>query len=409
VRIAYFINQYPAISHTFIRREIRALEGLGVTVVRYALRPSPGMLVDIEDDIEIERTKYIQNCGAAKLLFVCLIASLSQPRAIFRMIKSAMKLGWRSDRGMLRHFVYSVEATVLADWCRRDGIEHVHAHFGTNSAAIAMLAQCLSGITYSFTVHGPEEFEKASLLSLDKKLSHAAFAVCVSSYGKSQLMYWTRPEYWEKIAVVHCGLDRSFLNFSTQEPSIAPRFVCVGRLSEQKGQLVLVAAARRLHEQGHDFEVVLVGDGHMRGELENAIRGARLERHITITGSVSGERVRAEISSARAVVLPSFAEGLPVVLMEAMALSRPVIATYIAGIPELVQDGRNGWLVPAGDEVALAEAMREALTAPVDKLMRMGAAGRVLVLQRHDVVAEATKLKCLFEGNSATSWTGSLL
>ena len=261
----------------------------------------------------------------------------------------------------------SREAIVLANWCQRDRIQHIHAHFGTNSAAIAMLASQLSTIPYSFTAHGSEEFEKAPLLSLDVKLGNAAFAVCVSSFGRSQLMRWSAPDQWRKIAVVHCGVDASFLNVALPKPTLAPRLVCVGRLGEHKAQLVLIAAARRLRDSGAKFEIVLVGDGPMRPLVEEAIREGGLANQIFITGWVSGERVKSEIIAARTLVLPSFSENMPVVIMEAMALGRPVISTYIAGIPELVQPDKTGWLVPASDELALANAMGEALTAPMDK------------------------------------------
>jgi glycosyltransferase involved in cell wall biosynthesis len=173
--------------------------------------------------------------------------------------------------------------------------------------------------------------------------------------------------------------------------------VCVGRLDERKGQILLVAAARRLLDAGTPCEIVLVGDGIMRPSIEEAVSEAGLQKEITIIGWASGERVKAEIESARALVLPSFSENMPVVLMEAMALGRPVISTYIAGIPELVASEKTGWLVPAGDEVALSEAMRKALIAPTKELAAMGVAGRDHIRAQHDAVIEAVKLKSLFE------------
>jgi colanic acid/amylovoran biosynthesis glycosyltransferase len=400
MRIAYFINQYPATSHTFIRREIQALESLGVTVIRYALRPASGSLVHDEDRTELQKTRYILKAGIGEILR-CLVVTLTrQPLATVKLAWLAMRMGWRSDRGLLLHLAYAAEAVVLADWSKHDGVQHVHAHFGTNSAAIAMLAGQLSGISYSFTAHGSEEFEKAPLLSLDVKLTYAAFAVCVSSFGRSQLMRWSPPEQWRKIVLVHCGLDSSFLEIEVPLIPPAPRFVCVGRLGEHKAQLVLVEAVHHLKEKGVYCEVVMAGDGPMRPAVEAAIRRLGLERQITITGWISGERVKAEITAARALILPSFSENMPVVIMEAMALGRPVISTYIAGIPELVQPGKNGWLVPSGDDAALADAMREALAAPVEQLAAMGAAGRALIIEHYDALKEAKKLKNLFDATT---------
>jgi colanic acid/amylovoran biosynthesis glycosyltransferase len=398
MRIGYFTNQYPAVSHTFVRREIRAIEALGATVLRYGLRPGPH-LVDPEDEKEKAQTRYVLGAGVAEIVRACAVVILTQPLALVKAVALAIKIGWRSDRGILRHLGYMAEALVLADWCRRDAIQHLHAHFGTNSAAIAMLAWRLSGIPYSFTAHGPDEFERATLLSLDVKLEHAAFVVCVSAFGRSQYMRWTPPDLWQKIVVVHCGLDRPFFDGQLHPPSLNPRFVCVGRLSEQKAQSVLVAAVRRLRDEGVHCEVVLAGDGPMRKLIEDDIRRAGLQSQVTITGWVSGDRVKAEISAARALVLPSFAENMPVVIMEAFALGRPVISTYIAGIPELVKTHETGWLVPAGDEIALAEVMRDALNLSVEKLATMGAVGRAHVIEQHDSLREATKLKGLFEGH----------
>jgi glycosyltransferase involved in cell wall biosynthesis len=211
-------------------------------------------------------------------------------------------------------------------------------------------------------------------------------------------MRWSAPEEWRKIALVRCGVDSGFLEAPMQPCPPAARFVCVGRLGEHKAQLLLVGAARRLREAGISCEIVLAGDGPMRPRVEAAIRQAGLEGKISITGWVSGERVMAEVMAARALILPSFSENMPVVIMEAMALGRPVISTYIAGIPELVIPGQTGWLVPSSDEGALAEAMREALAATVEQLTAMGAAGRARVMDRHDVGKEARKLKNLFEG-----------
>ncbi len=396
VRIAYFVNQYPAVSHTFIRREINAIESLGATVFRYAARA--GETVDPIDVKEEEQAHYILRVGAGELLRCCVLTLLSTPLQSGRVLLQALNMGLGSERGILRPLAYAAEAAVLARWCRRDAIEHIHAHFGTNPAAIAMFASELCGVPYSFTAHGSEEFEKAVILSLDTKLSHAAFVASVSYFGRGQLMRWTPPKLWHKIKIIRCGLDGSFFTSSNQSklPDV-PRLVCVGRLDEHKAQIVLVAAARRLRDAGIQFHIVLVGDGEMRPHVEEAIRRNGLEREISITGWVPSDRVKAEMEAARALVLPSVSENLPVVIMEAFALGRPIISTFVAGIPELVEPGKSGWLVPASDEIALASAMREALEAPVEQLERMAASGRLRVIEYHDVMKEAAKLKDLFE------------
>ncbi len=168
----------------------------------------------------------------------------------------------------------------------------------------------------------------------------------------------------------------------------------MGRLCAQKGQLLLIEAARKLAAAGIDFQLVLAGDGELRADIEDLI--ARDKLPVRITGWISSQRVREEILAAKALVLPSFAEGLPVVLMEAMALHRPVISTYVAGIPELVVPGQHGWLVAAGDAEALARAMQACLAAPADVVKRMGEEGHKRAADRHDAQKEGAKLLDLF-------------
>jgi colanic acid/amylovoran biosynthesis glycosyltransferase len=397
MRVGYFINQYPAATHSFIRREILALETMGVSVSRYALRSRAKESADPGDQLEEKKTTLILQTNIGKMLLLCLEYALSRPKAFGAAIREAVRLGRRSDIGVIRHLIYFVEAVILADLCRRDNITHIHAHFGTNSTTIVMLAKYLSNIPYSFTIHGPEEFDRPESLSLGVKIEHSAFVACVSSFGRGQLMRWSPPDQWRKIEVVHCGVDSAFLSHSVQPPATAPRLVCVGRLDAQKGQMILIRAAQMLRDTDVSCEIVVVGDGPLRKPIETAIAHAGLHNTIRLIGWASGDRVKEEMIAARALVLPSFAEGLPVVIMEAMALGRPVISTYVAGIPELVIPGQTGWLVPASDEIALSEAMRDALEAPADKLEKMGAAARERALERHDVMKEAAKLKRLFE------------
>ena len=274
---------------------------------------------------------------------------------------------------MVRHLAYFAEACVLVRRLRRRSVRRLHAHFGTNSTTVAMLASLLGGPPYSFTVHGPEEFDCPESISLREKVARSVGVVVVSDFGRSQLLRWAAQEDWPKVRVVRCGLDAAFLAAGPQHIPEASRLVCVGRLAEQKGQLLLLEALARVAAEGIDFEMRLAGDGPLRAALEDRVRVLGLGERVRITGWLSGEAVRQELLDARVMVLPSFAEGLPVVLMEALALGRPVVSTYIAGIPELVENGVNGWLVPAGSVTALADALAESLRAPTKTLARMGA------------------------------------
>ena len=396
LRVAYLVNQYPKVCHTFIRREIQALQRQGIEVTRFALRGWREVLVDDNDLRERSHTRYLLRDGIFGLLLSLTKAALTRPKNFISAFGLAWRLSRRSDRPWPLHLAYLAEACRLAPWLEDSGIQHLHAHFGTNSAEVAMMTHVLCGVPYSITVHGSEEFDKPEFIGLREKIAHAAFVVAVSSHGRSQLFRWAAPSDWHKILVVHCGLDHDFFDIPLHPSPPQPRLVCVGRLCEQKGQLLLIEAAAALLREGIEFHLVLAGDGDMRGDIEAAIARHGLEKKISITGWISGAQVRAEILAATALVLPSFAEGLPVVLMEAMALRRPVLATYIAGIPELVIQGENGWLFAAGSVDELAAAMRECLDATPEQLIRMGDMARQRVLARHDIDCEATKLAALF-------------
>ncbi len=397
-RIAYLVNQYPKGSHTFIRREIVGLEAQGVEVERFSVRSMEGRLVDAADLAERERTHVLLEAGLVGLLGATLACAASRPLAFARALRLAASVGWRSDRGLARHAIYLMEACLLLRELRARGADHVHAHFGTNPATVAMLCRALGGPPFSFTVHGPEEFDKPDLLALSQKIDRAEFVASVSSFGRSQLYRRCAPERWRKVQVVHCGVDASFLEAPHVPVPDVPRLACVGRLCEQKGQLLLLEAAARLAREGRDFQLVLVGDGELRPEVEARIAQDGLEGCVEITGWASGERVRQELLGARAMVLPSFAEGLPVVIMEALALGRPVLSTYVAGIPELVTP-ECGWLIPAGSIDALVDAMREVLLATPAKLDEMGCVGRERVRVRHDAERIVARLGDLFRGS----------
>jgi len=398
LRIAYFINQYPKVSHSFIRREILALERQGFEVLRIALRGWNEQLADAEDRSEQVRTRYILEGGVLPLLGACVRTLARSPLRFLDALILALRMGWRGARPLPYHLAYLAEACRMLPWLRSFGAVHVHAHFGTNSAEVAMLAHALGGPPYSFTVHGPEEFDQPQFLGISEKVSRAAFVVAISSYGRSQLYRWIPHAHWPRVKVVHCGLEPAFHAIAPVASPAAPRLVCVGRLCAQKGQLLLIEAAARLAAKGIRFELVLAGDGEMRAEIDRMIARYGLVQQVRVTGWISSDQVRNEILGARALVLPSFAEGLPVVLMEAMALHRPVLTTYVAGIPELVRAGENGWLFPAGDIDELVAALEDFLSRSPEELGCMGNAAHERVLARHCIDIAATRLAGFFNG-----------
>ncbi len=393
--VAYLVNMYPTTSGSFIRREIRGIEAQSGPVSRFTLRRWGEPLVDPDDRDEDRQTRAVLEQGAVGLAKALARSAFTRPGRFLRALRQAARLGRRgrsSGQGTLRHLIYLAEACVLVDWLDEARADHVHAHFGTNSTTVALLCRTLGGPPFSFTAHGPEEFDKPQALALDLKVKGAAFAVAVSEFGRSQLSRWVDYDQWPKLRVVHCGLDPTFLHAEPTPPPAARRLICVARLAEQKGLPILIEAAGRLKARGVDFELTIVGDGPLRGEIEALIARLGLGESVRLLGWRGGPEVKELLQGHWAMVLPSFAEGLPVVIMEALALGRPVITTWVAGIPELVRPGENGWLVPPSSVEALADAMREALDAPLDTLDAMGRRGAARARERHDAITESAKL-----------------
>jgi glycosyltransferase involved in cell wall biosynthesis len=390
LKIAYFVNQYPKVSHSFIRREILAMERQGFEVQRIALRGWTESLPDADDQEEQRKTQYVLRAGLRGLLLPLILRFVRSPIKLLSAFRLAARISHQTDGRILYHLVYVAEAARVLGWVTKSKVRHLHAHFGTNSAEVAMQVRVLGGPSYSFTVHGPDEF--LAPLGLEEKVSRAAFVVGISSFGRSQLYLRTSPSLWPKIQVIHCGLEPSFHTNTRDTPISSCRLVCVGRLSEAKGQILLIEAIGLLAKRGIHVELSLAGDGPMRGEIEKRVEELGLRDKVRITGWISSERVREEILASRAMVLPSFAEGLPVVIMEALALRRPAISTYIAGIPELIESGENGWLIPAGSISDLSAAIELCLSKSTDDIRRMGDLGRQAVLERHSIDREVSKL-----------------
>lgn len=397
MKITYFVNQYPAVSHSFIRREIMALERKGVEVQRISIRGWNAEAVTEDDKIEKEKTSYVIQNGVLPLLISLMKVAFRSPVSFFSALRLAFKVSFRSDRSLLLHLITLAEACHILPMLNDFNSGHVHAHFGTNSTEVIMLAKMLGGPDYSFTVHGPEEFDKPNALHLKEKIKHASFVVAISSFGRSQIFRWIEKSEWHKVKVVHCGLEKTFHNQQAFSLPDIPRLVCVGRLCEQKGQLLLMEACRILKSKNIPFQLILAGDGELRNEIASLIQAYQLNDNIRITGWISSEQVREEILASKGMILPSFAEGLPVVIMEAMSLKRPVLTTYVAGIPELVEPGVNGWLFPAGDVNQIADAMIEFFSTPQLKLVQMAESAYQKVIQRHDIDDEAEKLVALIK------------
>lgn len=395
-RVLYLLNTYPVVSATFIRREIHALERLGLEVVRVSIRPSAERLVDPADRAEAARTVAILRRGPAALLPGALALAASRPRRWLRGLRRALRLSRGGETSALRHVAYFLEACWLTRFAAREGLRHVHAHFATNAAAVALLAKELGGPGFSFTMHNLADDEQGRRLKLGEKVGEARFTVAISEYGREQTARLSAPECSAKIRIVRCGLDEEGFAGEPTPPSDGPDLLFVGRLCKEKQPLMLIEAAARLAAEGVPFRLRIAGGGELEEAVRIRVAEAGLGRSVALLGAVDNRTVRAELEACRALVLPSYTEGLPLVLVEALARRRPVIASRITGIPELVRDGQEGWLVPHDDVAALARAMLSALRAPREELARLGASGARRARERHHVDDSARQLLALF-------------
>ncbi|PNU04351.1 colanic acid biosynthesis glycosyltransferase WcaL [Novosphingobium guangzhouense] len=378
--MAYLSNVYPKISHSFIQTEIAALERQGFDVHRFTVRRAGEVPADGAGRAEAGRTTALleDRRALASATLACLVR---RPIVALR----AMALAWRGAGDGVRALAYFAEAALLARRLEAVGVSHLHAHFGTNPATVARLVARMAPVTYSFTAHGPDEFDDPRGLDLPGKIAEAAFVVAVSSFGRGQLMRWARPDDWPRIHVVPCAPEPAFFGGNRDEAGQQredARLVCVARLSAQKGLPLLLEALARIAVR-REVRLDLIGGGEDEALIAAQIERLKLADIITLHGWASPETIRDTLRSARALVVPSFAEGLPVVLMEGMALRCPVIATAIAGIPELVDD-QVGWLVRSGSVDDLEAAINAALDAVPEDLERMGARGCARVRERHD-------------------------
>jgi glycosyltransferase involved in cell wall biosynthesis len=402
--IGYLTSVYARASDTFIRNEVLELRRRGHVVHTYSIRePGPEQLVSDEIRAEHARTLYVLPGHSGGTLFAALRCLVTRPG---RML-AALVLGWRSGakgvRARVWQVAYFLEACYLAVRLRADGVRHLHVHLEEQPATVGMLAGVISGLPFSMAVHGPYIFRAPRQWALGEKITRSAFTTCISEFTRSQCMIYAPVAAWPKLHLVRCAPHPSFL---AAEPPPLPRerrLAWVGRVCEEKGVPVLIEAAALLAREGVGFELELIGDGPLLSSVRASIANAGLTDRVRVLGWTESDEVRARLVAARVLVQPSFAEGLPVVILEALALGRPVISTFVAGIPELVESGVDGWLVPAGSVEELARAMREALQAGDDELRRMGRAGRARVLARHHVQGEVDKLEALVSRSIAGS------
>ena len=395
--LAYLLNTYPLISTTFILREIEAIEAQGQPVMRFAMRHWSGTLVDPLDIAEQERTHYILTGSKSALMRDVLAMLFAHPLRVLGILPLWWRLYRHAGRNFVQHCAYLLEAMAFARRARKAGVDHVHVHFSTNAAAVALLAHRLGGPPYSFTVHGPDELIDPPSLSLAEKARDAAFIIAITDYCRGRIIA-EAPEAADKTKVMRSGINLGNFTYDPDPPEAA-RIICIGRLCANKGQIHIPPAVAQVIGEFPDLRVELIGGGEHRDLVQAGIEKYGVQDNVVLLGNVPEDRLRAGLLEARALLLPSYAEGLPMVIMEAFAVGRPALTTRITGIPELV-DASCGWLFEPGDVDAIAEALRGVLRATAEQRIAMGREARRRVEARHDVRKLASALIAAFEASA---------
>ncbi len=393
MRIAYFTGTYASASDTFIRNEVVELRARGHTVETFSIRrPAGPGPASAEVAAEVAGTCYILSVPKFTLAKAIARLTLMRPARVVASLRTAMQVSPDGLRARSMHFFYFLEAVFLASRLLERKVQVLHNHIAENSATVAMLASGISGVPFSMTVHGPGIFFRPEKWALSEKIARAAFVACISDFCKSQCMIYSELDHWPKLKVIRCGVGREFEAITPSTPPATPRLLFVGRLCQEKGLPVLVEAIARHASEGGRCELVIIGDGPLMPYVRAFVDRHGLCESVKLLGWRGSREVAAQLASSSALILPSFAEGLPVAIMEALAAGRPVITTAVGAIPELVRPD-SGWVVAPGSVDELVTAIAAVTTATVETLQLMGSRGAARVRERHGLTKEVDKLE----------------
>jgi len=356
----------------------------GYTVHTASIRkPDKVEIMTPDEQQEARNTLMVLSQPATEILRAHIDCLVKNPAGYLRMAVAALRLMVKGPKDPVRAIAYFVEAGILLQWIRRNSIAHIHEHFANPTAIVCILMKRYGAITYSTSVHGPDIFYTVDSAMLQEKIREAAFVRCISHYCRSQVMRLADPEIWDRFHIVRCGIDPDLYSPRPDTGNTIPNLLCVGRLVPAKGQHILLEACAILKNQGTPFRLTFTGDGPDRASLEKHARSHGIETQVTFTGALGQDKVREQYDQADIFVLASFAEGVPVVLMEAMAKEIPVVSTRITGIPELIDHQHDGLLAVPGDPEDLARQLTALITDP-DLRSRYGKAGRNKVIERYN-------------------------
>ena len=400
-KIAYLVSQYPAVNHTYILREIRSLRNLGWNIEVASISPdtrSESQLT-VEEREESAQTWYVKSQGLPGAARAHLTTFFAQPRSYMRGMRCALRLARFDLSQAIRNFLYFTEALLVGQWMQNHGLNHAHIHF---ASTVGMLLAKTFPVTISITMHGPGEFRNPKEFHLPEKIETSAFVCAISNYGRDQLRKACNPDQWNKFEVLPLGIDPDAF---VPEPksSSNPMFtvISVGRLSPEKAQRILIDAVARLAREGRRLCLLLVGDGPDRTALAKHIADLHLSDVVSLEGALNQDRLMTLYRQSDAFALASLAEGVPVVLMEAMAMEIPCVATRITGIPELIQDGLDGLLVEPSDPGQLSAAIAQLMDNP-DRRRQIASSGRFKVIQQYNLAKNTELLAKVFERRVAS-------
>lgn len=354
--IAYLVSDYFAPSHTFVRREVKALQKMGARVVAFSIQPSNSAASDVQCILGRSLLDY-----SVALLW----ALATRPSNFFSTWGLALRHRPPGIRGLIWSQFHFIEAIMLARLLEREKCTRLHNHFANSAATVGMIAAHFLRISWSLTLHGISETDFPAGMLLGEKLQRAEFVACASYFMRAQAMRMAGFDHWSKMHIVRCGIDHSTLphlidnKIAEHDDTVA--LICVGRLSAEKGYFGFLDSLARLAEHNLKFSLTIIGDGPSSVEIHARVTVLGLTDRVRFLGALPEAETLAEIARADVLVLPSLMEGLPVVLIEALALGKPVVAARVAGVPELIDEGKTGLMFTPSDWTDLERQMRKIL------------------------------------------------
>jgi len=398
ISLAYLTSTYPTLSMSFFLREVIELRAMGIRidVASVNMPDRPAEQLTVEEAIEAKNAYHLKKHGLKGAIIANGKTLLTNFGGYCRGVRMVFRLGGLDLKRLFYHLMYFLEALMVGIWMKQKRLHHVHVHLGSQAATVGLYVRTIFGVGFSITVHGPDEFYDAKGQHLTEKIAAADFICCISFFCRSQLMKFSPYAHWHKLIVSRLGVNTA--EFWPKPLRHAPEpfsILCVGRLVPAKGQHQLIDAVKRLAGQGRRVRLHLVGGGPDDVSLRQRVSQFEDPGTVVFEGPVNHDRIRTLYDAADLFCIPSFGEGIPIVLMEAMASGIPCVTTQIAGIPELIRSGIDGLLVAPSD----LDGLTDALATLMDEQAlrdRLSKNGRQRVLEHYDLRRNVQQLAAIF-------------